>query len=206
LPLVHPPEWFGRELTQITPRDPQTETSFCSDTKKSAHFQSNPMAWSKKPFQGVAEFTKAGEGGIMWEEQPITLANPVNLPKVNDHFLIMHLNGLNVFLAQAPASAPAQPSPTGLQTLLASPIMLLVLMGIMMYFLLFRPQQQQRKHQARMLANLKSGDKVVTSSGIIGVVITVKDKTVSLRSADAKMEVTKASVTEILESSDTPAS
>jgi preprotein translocase subunit YajC len=84
--------------------------------------------------------------------------------------------------------------------------MLLVLMGIMMYFLLFRPQQQRSKQQARMLANLKSGDKVVTSSGIVGVVITVKDKTVSLRSADAKMEVTKASVTEILESSDTSAS
>jgi len=84
--------------------------------------------------------------------------------------------------------------------------MLLVLMGIMMYFLLFRPQQQRNKQQARMLSNLKSGDKVLTSSGIIGVVITVKDKTVSLRSADAKMEVTKGSVTEILESGDTSAS
>jgi len=119
----------------------------------------------------------------------------------------MHLNGLNVFLAQAPASTPAQPpQPVGLQSLFASPIMLLVLMGIMMYFLLFRPQQQRAKQQARMLANLKSGDKVVTSGGIIGVVITVKDKTVSLRSADAKMEVTKSSVTDILESSDTSAS
>jgi preprotein translocase subunit YajC len=55
-----------------------------------------------------------------------------------------------------------------------------------------------------MLQALKSGDKVVTSSGIIGLVITVKDKTVSLRSADAKMEVTKASVAEILESSSSP--
>ena len=119
----------------------------------------------------------------------------------------MHLNSLNVFLADAAAPAPAQPPPpTPLQSLLASPIMLLVLMGIMMYFLLFRPQQQRAKQQARMLANLKSGDKVVTSSGIIGVVITVKDKTVSLRSADAKMEVTKSSVTDILESSDTSAS
>ena len=52
-----------------------------------------------------------------------------------------------------------------------------------------------------MISALKAGDKVVTTSGIIGTVITVKDKTVSLRSADAKMEVTKASVTEILESS-----
>ena len=39
----------------------------------------------------------------------------------------------------------------------------------------------------------------VTSGGIIGVVTSVKDRTVSLRSADAKMEVTKSSVTEILE-------
>ena len=52
------------------------------------------------------------------------------------------------------------------------------------------------------MPRLKSGDKVVTSSGIVGVVITVKDRTVSLRSADAKMEVTKASVTEILAGGD----
>ena len=77
---------------------------------------------------------------------------------------------------------------------------------VMMYFILFRPQQQRAKQQARMLAQLKSGDKVVTSSGIVGVVITVKDKTVSLRSADAKLEVTKSSVTDILESSNAPAS
>ena len=54
-----------------------------------------------------------------------------------------------------------------------------------------------------MLKNLKSGDKVVTAGGIVGIVITVKDKTVSLRSADAKMEITKSSVAEIIESSGT---
>jgi len=76
----------------------------------------------------------------------------------------------------------------------------------MMYFMLFRPQQQRAKQMAKLLASLKSGDKVVTSSGIVGVVITVKDKTVSLRSADAKMEVTKSSITEILQGDDTPSS
>ena len=75
-------------------------------------------------------------------------------------------------------------------------------MLVMMYFLFLRPQQQRAKQQANLVANLKSGDKVVTSSGIVGVVITVKDRTVSLRSADAKMEVTKSSVTEILEGGD----
>ena len=76
----------------------------------------------------------------------------------------------------------------------------------MMYFMLFRPQQQRQKQLAKLMANLKAGDRVVTSSGIIGTVISVKDKTGSLRSADAKMEVTKSSVTEILESGDATSS
>ena len=77
----------------------------------------------------------------------------------------------------------------------------MILLVVVFYFILIRPQSQQRKKQAALLAALKSGDKVVTSSGIVGTVVTVKDNTVSLRSADAKMEVTKASVTQILEGS-----
>ena len=109
------------------------------------------------------------------------------------------MNRLNEILAQA-AQPAGPPQPTGWQALFASPMVLLVLMAVMMYFILFRPQQQQRKRQEKLLQAIKSGDKVVTSSGIVGMVITVKDKTISLRSADAKMEVTKSSVVEILES------
>ena len=113
----------------------------------------------------------------------------------------MHLNEI---LAQAAAPQSGQPQqPTGLQALFGSPLILLVLMGVMMYFLLFRPQQQQRARHTALLKNLKSGDKVVTAGGVVGVVITVKDSTVSLRSADAKMEITKSSVAEIIESSGT---
>jgi preprotein translocase subunit YajC len=97
------------------------------------------------------------------------------------------------------AASPVQSGPQ--QPLFANNyIFLFGLMAVMMYFVLFRPQQQQAKKQAKLLAALKSGDKIITSSGIVGVVITVKDTTVSLRSADAKMEVTKSSVTQILES------
>lgn len=74
----------------------------------------------------------------------------------------------------------------------------LVLMVVVFYFLLLRPQQQRAKQQAKMLAELKPGNRVVTAAGLVGVVISVKDKTVSIRSGDSKMEVTKASVTEIL--------
>ena len=106
----------------------------------------------------------------------------------------MHLIDFNGFLAQATAPQTGQPQQPVWMTF--APMILLV---VVFYFILIRPQQQRAKQQAKLIANLKSGDKVVTASGIIGVVITVKDQTVSLRSADAKMEVTKASVTEILE-------
>jgi preprotein translocase subunit YajC len=98
------------------------------------------------------------------------------------------------FLAQATAPQSGQPQQPVWMTF--APMILLV---IVFYFILIRPQQLRAKQQAKLIANLKSGDKVVTAAGIIGVVITVKDQTVSLRSADAKMEITKASVTEILE-------
>jgi preprotein translocase subunit YajC len=118
----------------------------------------------------------------------------------------MHLNVLNALLADAtatpPAAAPAGTPgtpPTAAQTLFGSPLILIVLMIVMMYFMMIRPQSQRAKQQAKLIASLKSGDRVVTTSGIVGVVVTVKDKTVSLRSSDAKMEVTKSSVVEILE-------
>jgi preprotein translocase subunit YajC len=117
----------------------------------------------------------------------------------------MHLNEI---LAQATTTASGTPStssqqaPAGLQGMFNSPIPMLVLFGVIFYFILIRPQQKRAKQQAQLVSSIKAGDKVVTASGIIGTVITVKDKTVSLRSADAKMEVTKASVTEILQGSD----
>ena len=50
-----------------------------------------------------------------------------------------------------------------------------------------------------MLKGLKAGDRITTSSGIVGVVVSLKDNTVTLRSGDSKMEVTKSSVTEVTE-------
>jgi preprotein translocase subunit YajC len=123
----------------------------------------------------------------------------------------MHMNYFSGVLAQAaaPSTAPSGATgaaPTPAQNLFGSPIVLVVLMGIMVYFVMIRPQSQRAKQQKKMLETLKSGDKVATAAGIVGVVITVKDATVSLRSADAKMEVTKESITQILESANsTPA-
>jgi preprotein translocase subunit YajC len=76
---------------------------------------------------------------------------------------------------------------------------LMAFMALAMYLLLFRPQQKKAREHAQMLKTIKNGDKVVTSGGILGVVVGLKEKSVSIRSADTKLEVLKSAITEILE-------
>jgi preprotein translocase subunit YajC len=109
----------------------------------------------------------------------------------------MHVNCFSGLLVFAALPSGGQPG-SAQNSILGSFIVPLVLMGFIFYFMAIRPQQQRAKQQAKMLAALKSGDKVVTSAGIVATVVTVKEKTVTLRSADSKFEVTKASVTDIV--------
>jgi preprotein translocase subunit YajC len=76
---------------------------------------------------------------------------------------------------------------------------MLALMGVMFYFVAMRPQQKRAKEQEALLKAVKAGDKISTASGILGVVLSVKEKTVTIRSADAKLEITKAAIAEITE-------
>ena len=77
----------------------------------------------------------------------------------------------------------------------------LVLLVVVFYFALIRPQQKRAKQHAELLKAVKPGDKVITSGGLVGVVISVKEKTVAIRSADAKLEITKSAIAEIVERS-----
>ncbi len=51
---------------------------------------------------------------------------------------------------------------------------------LIFYFLIFRPQQKQRKETQEMLANLKKGDRIVTRGGLIGVIDKVEEQTLRL--------------------------
>ena len=75
----------------------------------------------------------------------------------------------------------------------------LILIFIIMYFLLFRPQMRRQKEQARLVSALKTGDRVVTSSGIHGMISNVKDTTVIVKVADnVKLEMEKTAVTNVV--------
>jgi preprotein translocase subunit YajC len=56
-----------------------------------------------------------------------------------------------------------------------------ILIAVVFYFLLFLPMQRQKKKTAEMLKNLKSGDTVATSGGIVGTIVSVDADTIVLR-------------------------
>ena len=68
----------------------------------------------------------------------------------------------------------------------------LILIFVIFYFMLIRPQQTKEKERQKMIANLNKNDEVVTSSGIHGTIVNVKDKTIILRIDDnVKIEIEK---------------
>jgi preprotein translocase subunit YajC len=90
------------------------------------------------------------------------------------------------------------------QQLLASPVIPLALMFLVFYFLLIRPQKKQEKDRHNMINSLDKNDQVVTTGGIHGTVVNVKDKTLILRIDDnVKMEVEKNCVAYKKKSPDT---
>ncbi|MEO5917408.1 MAG: preprotein translocase subunit YajC [Luteolibacter sp.] len=83
----------------------------------------------------------------------------------------------------------------GPEGILGNPIIMPVVILVVFYFLMIRPQQTQRKEQAARVSALQSGDKVVTTAGIHGIVHNVKDNTVVIKVAEGTMiEFDKASI------------
>ncbi len=71
----------------------------------------------------------------------------------------------------------------------------LLAIGVIFYFLLILPAQRRQKKTREMLSALKTGDKVITSSGIYGTIVSLDNTTVSLRVADqVKMKMLKSAI------------
>ena len=65
------------------------------------------------------------------------------------------------------------------------------------YFLLIRPQRRQAQEHKQLLASLQRGDQVVTSSGIVGEVVHIKDEQVTIRSGEAKFVILRSGISSI---------
>ena len=85
------------------------------------------------------------------------------------------------------------------QNPLGGTLPMMVIMVVMFYFLLIRPQQRQRKELEKRIASLQKGDEVITTAGIHAIVHNVKEKTVVLKLAEGVMvEFDKPAVATVL--------
>jgi preprotein translocase subunit YajC len=66
------------------------------------------------------------------------------------------------------------------------------------YFLLIRPQRKQQDDHKKLLASLQKGDQIVTSGGILGEVIHLKENEVTIRSGESRLVVMRANVANIV--------
>jgi preprotein translocase subunit YajC len=92
----------------------------------------------------------------------------------------------------ADAAAAGGSSPAGFNP---TPIVYMLCIFAIFYFLAIRPQSLRQKEQDAMIKAVKTGDRVVTSSGIHGLVSNVKETTLIVKIADnVKVEIDKSSI------------
>jgi preprotein translocase subunit YajC len=92
--------------------------------------------------------------------------------------------------AAAPATGP------GNSLLTLAPMLLII---PVLYFVMIRPQQKRQKQWQEMLGTVKAGDRVTTSGGVRGIILSIKDDAVIIRVApdNIKMEVVKSAIASV---------
>lgn len=99
--------------------------------------------------------------------------------------------------ASAAFAMGAQPgaggaSPEGMDMLMQ--FLPIILMFVIFWLLLIRPQQKRAKAHKLMLSELKRGDSVITSSGLIGRILEIDNDQILLESGDSKLRVSRSAV------------
>ena len=97
------------------------------------------------------------------------------------------LMGIGMAMAEEGVAPAATPIPEGgdvgiLGTIvgLAGTLFPLIIMFVLMYFLMIRPEKKRKKKEQEMLAALKRGDRICTIGGIYGTIMDIKDDTITL--------------------------
>jgi len=111
--------------------------------------------------------------------------------------VFVFLKDLNVFIsnAYAQAAAPAASSPAGIFNSMLLP----VLMIVVLYFVVMRPQMKRAKEQKAMLEALAKGDEVVTQGGVIGRISKLGDTFLSIEVANGvELQVQRSAVSQVL--------
>ncbi len=75
----------------------------------------------------------------------------------------------------------------------------LILIFVIFYFMLIRPQQKKQKEHQNMLTQIKKGDKIITSGGIYGTVANIKDNIVTIKASEGvRLDINKGNIATVL--------
>lgn len=98
-----------------------------------------------------------------------------------------------IAMATPPGGAQGQGNPL---TMFAP----MILIFAIFYFMLIRPQQRKEKERVKQIETIKSGDKVMFSGGILGVIANVKDHTFVVKVSDnVKLEIARGAVMKVID-------
>jgi preprotein translocase subunit YajC len=103
-------------------------------------------------------------------------------------------------MAQTKAGTPVDSSPMSqfFGGGMSFPVMMALMFGIL-YFMVIRPQSQERKKLEKKISELKKGDKVLTTSGMFATVVSVEaDRAVLRISDETKVEFAKSAIAQVL--------
>ena len=82
----------------------------------------------------------------------------------------------------------------------------LIILFVLMYFVLLRPQMKRQKEHEKLISAVKTGDRVVAGGGIYGTVTNIKGRVVVLKVADnVKIEVQRSTITSVEKAEEKPA-
>jgi len=100
-------------------------------------------------------------------------------------------------------ATPAQPAPV--PSILSSQLWPLLIMGVLFFVLLILPERKKQKVRQKMLEALKKGDRVLTSSGIYGTVVTTTAEVVVLQVADnVRLRFSRSAIQNVIEAAKEP--
>lgn len=94
-------------------------------------------------------------------------------------------------LAMLVLQAPVARSP------MIGPAITLVSFGLIMYFLIIRPQRKIQAAHAEMLGGVKRGDEIMTEGGLIGTVVHIADERITIKTGDTRVVVSKLKVARV---------
>ena len=80
----------------------------------------------------------------------------------------------------------------------------IIILFVIFYFLLIRPQQKKAKEHREMISDLKKGVRIITSGGIYGTIISIDDSTIGLEIAEkVKIKITRGNVAAVVSDTNT---